>query len=382
MIYRFTAFFALLLLTACSSTIQDIPGLENASDDEIGYVTRDQVVLFRSPVLSALLDEKRYPGVWAASSGLKSLTLANNNNFSNNRIRAKPFGRIGKFKDRQVTLPIPENSGCLTVWNDRHVVALRNQAGGKGRYGFFNPYERQRQKIRAAQNSLKKTRADIQSHQSVIRSLEQAQSQSVSYTNGQCIRPPMGAIPPKPRNWLSDNDIALHSVGFCMELLSVRYNRLDVYEMLASSGLTELTQYHKLWKGMGGINVAPRCALQMRPRLVDGLYTMFGNIGAKLFGAMGRAAAISEALSSCAKDVKNACDAQQSVYTNEVARIKNAPNVHLGNCKNSIVHIERSKKNIAQAQDKIKRYEAEIIEQQRKYDAMPERVLISEARCI
>ncbi len=95
--------------------------------------------------------------------------------------------------------------------------------------------------------------------------------------------------------------------GFCMELIAVRYNRLDVYQMLSSGMMTDLIDQHRAWRKAGGIKQTPACAVQIRSRLEDGLYQMLGNIGNKILGSMGHAAALDFALQRCVSSATSSC---------------------------------------------------------------------------
>lgn len=111
----------------------------------------------------------------------------------------------------------------------------------------------------------------------------------------------------KPTSPAPTLDRRTQITGFCMELIAVRYNRLDVYQMLSSGMMTDLIDQHRAWRKAGGIKQTPACAVQIRSRLEDGLYQMLGNIGDKILGSMGHASALDFALQRCVSSASSSC---------------------------------------------------------------------------
>lgn len=102
-------------------------------------------------------------------------------------------------------------------------------------------------------------------------------------------------------------DTRAQATAFCVELITNRYNRVDVYQMLSSGMQTHLIDQHKAWREAGGLGQTPACVINIRSRLEDGLYQTLGNIGEALLGSMGHAAALNLALDRCISQTTSSC---------------------------------------------------------------------------
>jgi len=102
-------------------------------------------------------------------------------------------------------------------------------------------------------------------------------------------------------------NISAQANAFCIELMTTRYNRVDVYQMLSSGMQTHLIDQHKHWSKSGGVSQTPSCVIVNRSRLKDGLYQALGNWGENLFGSMMNASVLNHALERCVYQAKSNC---------------------------------------------------------------------------
>jgi len=362
------------------------------------------------PVIS-LLKQAKSPVFIHTSGGKGMISTGTSFNFKTESYIDEEFGYALTRKQKRKILEkyIPERFAgtgiCYSLksdrivgrhYNIRRLLRLRTDTNPNNidDYTFSNIYLQKKARLDEIKKNMEKKegekiRADnrLAGSKSRLSGTRSRLLSNENNVNGVCEQPVMEEIPDRP-DVLSNEEYAFQIAGFCMELMSARYNRIQIYEMLSSGFNTELIEYHKLWKSSGGISNTPSCAVNDRSRLTDGIYQMLGNIGEAFLGTNARSVALESALSSCISVGSERCNRPIRRWQSQVQEIQNAPRYAQQYC-------EGQKTDIRELEDKIPKLEKELLSKiasyeaankeyekaKEEYEMLPDKIPLSKAYC-
>jgi hypothetical protein len=183
-----------------------------------------------------------------------------------------------------------------------------------------------------------------------------------AFKNDQCVMPEKRPLPARPKI-MSDEQIALQSIGSCLDLSARRMPSDTLFEALASVRQEHMFATYQKWLKSEHAS----CAMINRSQFEDFIVLKLCKLG----GNFGVWACTQDLIASCIQQATASCRAPLTEWENEVAQIKAEPAQLLKKCQEDMDTIANGESRIARAQAK---YQLNKEENDRIRASLPEGV--------
>lgn len=194
----------------------------------------------------------------------------------------------------------------------------------------------------ATQRAADKARREAERLKAQVNSAQVSLAGNRAWQNGECVKPHMRDLPPRPQLSLSDDEINRQAIGHCLDLSARRMSSRQLYEALYSANMDDYWTTYQQWQK------APKasCARVSRSLIDDWIATSVCSIG----GKMGVWACTQDLIHACIKQSAANCRAPLNNWEQDVTAIRAEPEKLFQQCQSSLETIRAAQERIPQAE--------------------------------
>jgi hypothetical protein len=185
-------------------------------------------------------------------------------------------------------------------------------------------------------------RREVERLKAQVNSAQESLSGNRAWQNGDCVKPAMRDLPPRPELKLSDDEINRQSIGHCLDLSARRMSSRKLYEALYSANMDAYWTTYQHWLK----SEKQSCARVSRSLMEDWMVENVCAIG----GKHGIWSCTQDLILACVKQSTDQCRAPVNSWEREVAAIRVEPDALVKKCHSSLETIADAQRRIPQAE--------------------------------
>lgn len=194
----------------------------------------------------------------------------------------------------------------------------------------------------AARHAADKARREVERLKAQVNSAQDSLGGNRAWQNGECVKPAMRDLPPRPQLSLSDDEITRQAIGNCVHLSAKRMSSKKLYEAIHSVNMDEYWAIYQHWLK----SEKQSCAQANRSLTEDWMVENICAIG----GKHGIWSCTQDLLLKCVKQSTDQCRAPVNAWEREVAAIRAEPDALVKKCHSSLESIANAQRRIPQAE--------------------------------